>query len=84
MFSTGQRLALKTTKWKQLDEKMRNVLRKYGGRDNVAGDSDPQLENIIHKTMGRDRRPNEHKIQINNQKKKMDSSLKIFHTVPLT
>jgi hypothetical protein len=48
---------------------MRNILGDYGRKDNVANDSGPQLENIIHKTMRRERRRKEDKIQIKNQKK---------------
>jgi hypothetical protein len=42
-----------------------------------------KLENIIHKIMRRERRLNEDKILIKNQKN-MDTDLKIFHADPLT
>lgn len=48
---------------------MRNIIGENGGKDNVADDNDPQLENIFQKKMRRERRWNEDKIQIKNQKK---------------
>jgi hypothetical protein len=69
VFSASQRLTLNTTKQNQLDGQMRNIIGENGGKDNVADDNDPQLENIFQKKMRRERRWNEDKIQIKNQKK---------------